>query len=120
MNANRGVVALRMAARADSIRVSAQLISTNGNAVLKKPMNRYAGQEARNVPNGWRVIRATASSPIRPNSRRNAANVAGDTSATAILIQRNDEPQIPPRRRNAPQSLSRTDAIIPDAARRGK
>jgi hypothetical protein len=39
-NANKGTVALRMAASAESIRVSAQLMRMNGNAVLKKPMKR--------------------------------------------------------------------------------
>jgi hypothetical protein len=57
---------------------------------------------------------------MRPKSSRKAASVGGDTSATAILIQRKDEPQILPRRRKAPQSFSRTHAIMPDGPDRGK
>ena len=59
-----------------------------------------------------RRAQSTIAMPAAPNSRRKATRVKGPSSTSASLIQRNDDPQIEPSKKNAPQLLTGIISIL--------
>jgi hypothetical protein len=101
---NKGTVELRMAAIPDEIDFSLQEIKANGIATLKNPTNA-------NFQNHFALNEVLAESTKKSNpsvakKTLNITRVRGPTSRNAIFIQRKEDPQINPRKRNLSQFLA--------------
>src|SRR6266545_727210 len=100
---NRGTVASRIDATAESMVCSPHEIRKKGIATFVSPTIR-SGNQALNVRgHDTRWMEMTTTQKKSPNKARKATSVIGPTSCTAILIHMNEELQMAPNNRNTIQ-----------------
>src|SRR5215216_1284436 len=100
---NKGTVASKMAATAESMTCSPQEMRKNGMAIFVMP-NSSSGPHSLRLPGKEiRWIRMTTSPNKRPKRTRNATSVIGPTSCTASLIHMKEELQMAPSNRKTNQ-----------------
>src|SRR5512143_2768352 len=105
---NKGTVASRMAATAESMDCSPQEIKKKGTATLVMPRISSGDHSFQLRGSCTRWIKITAMPKSSPKSVRKATSVMGPTSCTAILIHIKEELQIAPNKRNTNQCLGFT------------
>src|SRR5512138_2580504 len=105
---NKGTVASRMAATAESMVCSPHEIRKNGMATFVIPRIRSGDHSFRLRGSFTRWTKMTATQKRSPKRVRKATSVIGPTSCTAILIHMNEELQIAPSNINTNQCLGFT------------
>src|SRR5215207_7466 len=102
---NKGTVAFRMEATAESMDCSPHEIRKKGMAMFVMPSTRRGIHSLRVRGHRMRWMMMTATPNKSPKRTRKATSVIGPISCTAILIHMNEELQIAPSKIKTSQCL---------------